>query len=313
MIERILPALYRNYPREERSQLWDWCMSYATIVDVTPENLDNMANNGLVHGFFGGTHQVVNEHAVISLAQALGVYGIQNPENGNSVFPTSNYLGVSTDDILNAIEKKIGFAIDLPRFVGGRKDTMTGRGIITDRHCHYLYVAKRITDLFPNRDTRIIEVGAGLGLLGYFLDKLGYKDYTTIDLAYTNVCQAWFLHKNLSERELILSNEVENPFCSCHNDKIKILHSSDFSEASIESYDLMVNMDGLTEMKEHVAFGYFRSRVANTLLSINHEVNKFRVCELDPNEKFRKREYRYPFWVRHGYVEELYKLQEYGK
>jgi hypothetical protein len=68
----------------------------------------------------------------------------------------------------------------------------------------------------------------------------------------------------------------------------------------------MINMDGLSEMNKEDAIKYVSSDCAPLLLSVNHEINDFRVVDIC--KPYRKLVYRYPFWTRPGYVEELYKL-----
>ena len=67
----------------------------------------------------------------------------------------------------------------------------------------------------------------------------------------------------------------------------------------------MVNIDGLTEMGIDVATKYLDSDCSPMMLSVNHEMNTYRVCDLKTRKKMI---YRYPFWVRDGYAEELYKI-----
>jgi len=310
ILDRILPILKKNQEIEQRSDLWNWCKDHHDQVEINEANLENMANTNLVWGFFGGTVSGDNYDTIVKLAQAVGVIGIQNPENPEGTsrhWPKENQQGKSADELLDLIQTKLPFKIDLPMFVGGRTSLQTKYGIITDRHCHYLYIMKRIVELFPDRNTRIVEIGAGLGLLGYFLDKAGYNDYTTFDLSHANACQAYFLSRNLPKRGMILSGERMNPAFIDFNNAFKILHSTDFIPGL--RYDLMINIDGLTEMIPDEAGKYFNSDCAPLLLSINHEINDYRVCEIDPQEKVRKRIYRYPFWLRGGYVEELFELK----
>ena len=335
ILERILRVYEENILAENRTNMWDWCQSHNSKVELNESNLENMANTDLVFGFFGGSHEMglpesntnaaierVTRTALLKLAQLIGVSGIENPEGG--LFLTQHILKLSDSDMLRKIETSIGFKIELPEFVGGREVVKTDFGIITDRHIHYLYILKRIIDLCPDRNSSIIEIGGGLGLLPYFLDKAGYKDYTCIDLAHANVCQAYFLHKNLPERELIISREKKNPFSLKYKNAIKLLHTSDFpnmpdyynhevfrnkydSVNILEKrFDIMINIDGFTEMSPSEVFKYIRSNCP-LLLSINHEVNEYRVIDLC--EKYRKLIYRYPFWIRPGYVEELYTLK----
>lgn len=82
IIDKIKPILYTNYKREDRSAIWNWCDEYHTTIEINSANLENMANTNLVWGFFGGTSPEINKKAIIKLAQALGVMGIDNPEGG---------------------------------------------------------------------------------------------------------------------------------------------------------------------------------------------------------------------------------------
>ena len=304
IVERIKSVLTFNYQIENKSSLWKWCSDHHIRVDVNVDTLEDMANNSLTWGFMGGHSDHLNVKAIIDLAKAIGVSGIQNPENGDKVHPKTNVLNLSNSEILQKIEKRIGFDISSPAFIGNRKSTLTDYGIVTDRHCHYLWILKRIIDLCPNRNSSIIEVGAGLGLLGYYLDKAGYKDYTAIDLAYANACQTYFLARNLPERDIIISAEKANPFDLKFKDSLKLLHSTDFKDIPKGRFDLMINIDSLTEMNIEEANKYMKSDCAPLLLSINHEVNEFRVNDI--SENYRSLKYRYPFWLRSGYVEELY-------
>jgi hypothetical protein len=244
MIDRILSAYNRNFPTEERGPIWQWCMDNNSVA-MTKDSLDNMANSTLVFGFFGGTDVNINRGALTRLAKALGVRGIENPEGGANPIPLVNLSSDSDSSLLKKVESAIGFQICLPPFIGGRAELMTDYGILTERHCHYLWVLKRITELCPSRSSRILEIGAGIGLLGYFLDKAGYKDYTAIDLAQASACQSWFLHKNLPERNIILSGEPHKTDNGYH-DSIKLFHANDFDD--LGRFDIIVNIDGLTEM-----------------------------------------------------------------
>lgn len=304
MINRILPIFKRNSQSESVAPIWEWCLEHNSKVEMTEENLENMANTELVFGFFGGSITPDDRGALVKLAQAVGVCGVQNPEGGANPCAVNSSCELTDSELLWKIGTKI--KINLPDFVGGRKETMTDYGIITARHCYNLWILKRIIDLFPLRSDRrvsVIEIGAGMGLLGYFLSKIGHYDYTIIDLANANAIQAYFYHKNLPEKQLILSGEVKNPFDSRYSQAIKILHASDFENIPTGRFNIMINMDGLTEMNPGDAFRYVNSDCAKLLLSINHDMNDFRVIDIC---KTRKLEYRYPFWIRDGYVEELY-------
>jgi hypothetical protein len=259
----------------------------------------------LVAGFGGGG----GSEEIVAFAEAVGVAGVTNPENsafhGVRVPSCVSVDGLSNDEILDRIQQSLGFKINFPPFSGNcLQGTVTKYGVTSNRHMFYLWVLKRVMELCPNRDAGIIEIGAGFGMLGYYLAAAGYRDYTTIDLALVNACQTYFLSKNLTDRDIILSGDVENPFDPQWKDSIKLLHSTDFHDAPKDRFAIMINMDGLTEYGLEHAKVYVQSDCAPMLLSINHEVNPYRVCDIE--QPLRRRAYRYPFWLRAGYVEELY-------
>lgn len=304
IVERILPVYNRNYPRETRDVIWNYMMDRALKVDLTEANLYNMGDNALSSGFCGAYGQ----KEIVKLAEALGVCGISNPENDAAykrhVPAPVNVEGMTSDEILDKIQGALPFQINFPPFYANcTQGVFTKYGAASNRHIFYLWVLKRIMELCPDPNSGILEIGAGFGLLGYYLDKVGYKDYTTIDLALINACQTYFLAKNLPEREIIISGDTEDPFSLEYRKSIKLLHASEFVRVPENRFSIMVNMDGLTEMGVEQATRYTESDCAPMLLSINHEVNPYRVCDL---KQPRTRKYRYPFWLREGYVEELY-------
>jgi len=315
MIERILRALKLNEEKKSMGALWDMMTVTSKNTVINVESLDNMCMNGLTMGFmgYGIIPYLDRRETLIKMTNALGIYGIKNPEGNlpqtspnyqNHITSVPNPSHHSNNDLLRLIEQEIGFNISFPPFIGGRTETTSHHyGVYSNRHIDYLWVIKRIMELCPDRNSRILEIGAGIGLLGYYLSKNGYNDYTLIDIARTNVCQAYFLYKNLPERDITLSHEVENPFDEIYNHNIRVLHTTDFSKVPKDRYDLMVNIDGLTEFPIESATNYVNSNCVNMLLSINHEANPFRVTKICQ----KKLLYRYPYWLRDGYVEELYK------
>lgn len=306
LMGRILSVFRKNSLIEVRDSVWNQCVSISNQTTLTEENLKNMCQTHLVTGFGGG----LGMKQVKAMAEALGICGISNPENnayhGRYVPPPCNVDDLSADDILDRIQTQFPANIHFPPFTGNcLQGVHTQRhGTLTDRYMQYLWVFKLILELCPDRDSPIIEIGAGFGVLGYYLHGMGYRDYTVIDLSLTNACQTYFLSQNLPDRKLILSGDVPDPFDIRHRDAIKLLHSTDFHDVPAGRFALMVNMDGLTEMGIAEATKYVEHDCASMLLSINHEVNPYRVCDL--KQPARKRQYRYPFWLREGYVEELY-------
>lgn len=298
IVDRIIPVFKKNCPGESRDAIWNYCMSLIEGCELNEANLENMCSTPLTAGFVGtgGRGQIV------LLAEALGIFGIANKETG--AYSTSTTSKYSLDELLDKIQALLPFQINFPPFHGNcTQGLKTKYGVTSNRHIWYLWMVKRIMELCPDPNSSIIEIGAGFGLLGYYLNRAGYRDYTTIDLALANACQTYFLAKNLPDRNIIISGDVENPFDLQYEDSLKLLHAVDFPGVPNNRFSIMVNMDGLTEYGISEAAKYVQSDCAPILLSINHEVNPFRVCELKQNRKMKS---RCLFWLRDGYVEELY-------
>jgi hypothetical protein len=181
--DRIIPVFKKNSAIEVRHLIWDACTKVSKTEELTEENLDNMCQTNLVTGFGGGG----GTEEIVKLAEALGVSGITNPENnayhGVEVPSRTNVKSLTPDEILDKIQTKLPYKIDFPPFSGNCKQGLiTKYGVTANRHIFYLWVLKRIMELCPDRDSSIIEIGAGFGVLGYYLDKVGYRDYTVVEM-----------------------------------------------------------------------------------------------------------------------------------
>jgi 2-polyprenyl-3-methyl-5-hydroxy-6-metoxy-1,4-benzoquinol methylase len=133
-----------------------------------------------------------------------------------------------------------------------------------------------------NKDITICDIGSGLGYLPYYLSQLGYKNITHIDIPTITVAAKYFMHINMPELNL--------KYISPHQFDGK--------------YDLVINFDGLTTFSKKDAEEYADkiSKNASHFLSINREIDSFRVCDI----MNMKRITRNPFWYRRGYIEEDY-------
>ncbi len=125
------------------------------------------------------------------------------------------------------------------------------------------------------------------------------RDYTLIDLPITGVAQAYFLGRSLGHDAICLFGE-QRP-------GIRVLPPCAFLDAG-DRYELVVNVDSLTEMARETALAYvtaIRQR-ADAFLSINHEVNEFTAREICAEVGGMPACSRTPYWLRRGYVEELF-------
>ena len=76
--------------------------------------------------------------------------------------------------------------------------------------------------------------------------------------------------------------------------------------ATNEKFDIALNVDSMTEMSFDNANAYAEKIVATSsvFVSINHEVNSFKTADLPALKSLSGQ--RFPYWMRKGYVEDLY-------
>ena len=228
---------------------------------------------------------------LLRLAEAIGVQRIEYPETGDQpVYP-------DPEELLLKLDAAFGFKIDFPNPYAGETGLQTSRGIASYRAIQALYQAWLIKN--TGAET-VVEIGAGMGRTAYYALKFGVREYTLVDLPMTNVPQAHFLGSALGPQSVSLFGENTSA-------PVKIIPPAPFL-ASADTYDLIINVDSMTEMSREYATQYFEAAAkrSGALLSINHEHNNFTVREIAGD---RKSVYRTHYWLRRGYVEELFSFK----
>jgi hypothetical protein len=239
---------------------------------------------------------------LLSLAAFLRAIPVQTVEQGDF----RPYLREHPDALLDRIEEKIQREIRAPRFHGGLFGLKTKRGLFTERSITAIYVALRLRALLSGiTRPRICEIGGGAGYLAYFCNWLGLADYTIVDLPTVSAVQAYFLAQNLGADRISLSGESGDRY------HVKLLGGI---EASSFEFDIIVNVDSLPEMSGPIMRDYLGRGGFRILLSINQEAMAPRSAQshqervgdvIDEIGGFHLLS-RYPFWMRPGYVEEVY-------
>jgi hypothetical protein len=114
----------------------------------------------------------------------------------------------------------------------------------------------------------------------------------------TNAAQGYFLGRTLGPEGITLFGETSQGHAT------RILPPSSL-EGATETFDVVLNVDSFTEMSPETTDFYWRfcRSNADSLLSINHEINPHRVRELYMRDP-AVRATRFPYWMRRGYVEE---------
>jgi hypothetical protein len=239
---------------------------------------------------------------LIRLAEAIGAICLENPETPKS---WHRYKDTSTDEIVGLIEAKLGKEICFPDLYPGAAGLKSCRGLIGYRALQSLYFAiqlHRFSRDLPqlNRPVKICEIGAGLGRSAYYASQFGLRDYTLVDIPMTAISQGYYLIQLLGETVVVLPGEKRTSDL-----QVRIMHPDEFF-ASDEKYDVVANMDSLTELGRELATQYIEkiSRSARCLVSINHESNPIRVFDLIEEAGRPYKVQRFPCWMRRGYVEE---------
>jgi hypothetical protein len=209
----------------------------------------------------------------------------------------------SAETVIERIEQALGCTLSFPNPFPDEHGVWTSRGVVSDRVPPALYQAWRIRQLVRGIESpRVLEIGAGLGRTAFYARQFGVQDYTIIDLPFTSISQGYFLARTLGEDQVSLAGETA---AADEAGRIKIRPPHEFFSRA-ESYDLVLNVDSLTEMTKSDAQAYLTRIAASSkmFLSINHEYNPFAVRQLI-DEIAGARVHRHLYALRAGYVEEL--------
>jgi len=234
--------------------------------------------------------------ALASLAEALGARKMEFPEN----YYVWRVSRIHADEVLDQIDKAIGFIVPVPNPFPSEYGLVSSRGIVSYRVPQALYQAWRIAQLLQGiKNPKVLEIGGGLGRTALYAKQFGIQDYTIVDIPVSSLAQGYFLGRTLGEESVALFGEEAT------EGQIKITSPGVFLGGT-EQYDLVVNVDSLTEIGRVAADQYWSviEKRANRFLSINHEANEFTVAQLIKQGK-HGRTSRMPCWMRRGFVEEV--------
>jgi len=220
----------------------------------------------------------------LSLLEAVSVVPAFSPEHYQASSDWLKYYSVPMDQYLDELEEHVGHKIQAPEYQGEHFGLQTERhGLFSDRDIMALGIAIRVMESYWNRkDISICDIGSGLGYLPFYLRQLGFENITHIDIPTITVAAKYFMKTNMPEFDL------------------KYITPSEFNG----EYDLVINFDGLSTFNRKDAEEYANkiSENAKHFLSINREIDDFRVCDIMNMNRIT----RNPFWYRRGYIEEDY-------
>jgi hypothetical protein len=321
MINRLIKFYQRSSSNLSTHHIWDGVLaSYQKpLIEALEKGeesevkrlLDNAGNTDLILGL--DNHGVVqwNDDMALNyirlLAQRCGVLHAHNPEQ-----PTDESFISHADReaIILKIEDVLPVKFSCPDVLGFKCFGATGGFPHRfPNYCAALFSISLLTSKEP--PSRILEIGAGVGLLAMLCYRWGTKSYSIIDIPSTAVISAYAISQVCSPSEVWLSGEEWNANAYC-----RIYPSTNYKDAACSNYDLVFNSDSFPEIPIEQQDNYLQLIATNLqatgfFLSINHESNadgQRSVHDAVESQGVLELKSRAPFWLRQGYVESVYSI-----
>lgn len=242
---------------------------------------------------------------LISLAEAMGLLTVENPDQGK----WGENVYEPPDEVAAKIEQALGIPICPPPACSYFGMPVNGK-LLFAKSCEHIYSAWRLWELGGGAAGSICEIGGGYGGVAYYMVRMGLQRYTIFDLPRINVLQGYYLVKTLPETAVSLYGEPEAG--------IRVLPYWESAKEPAGRFTAALNQDSFPEIAAVIVLDYLRDlrrSVAGPLLSINQESQAPSTCpehlqNLVPDLVRQAGGYhrtgRFPYWLRKGYVEEVY-------
>jgi hypothetical protein len=236
--------------------------------------------------------------SLLALCEAVGAKPLEYPEGYE--LDNDPPSPAAVEPLLSALDQVFGFPIDFPNPYPEEVGLVTSRGVAGYRAIQSVYQGYRIAELARSVPGPVVEIGGGLGRTAYYSTRFGVKDYTIVDIPMSAVAQAYFLGQTLGGAALNLYEEPRAP-------GIKLIPPEAFFLED-RQYGLLVSVDSMPEIQQELVSRYLASAASRCarFLSINHETFvPWTVREMALQHGFESVS-RHPYWMRRGYVEELF-------
>jgi hypothetical protein len=249
---------------------------------------------------------------LVSLAEAVGAARVTAmlQDAPDHLQPLNRDL----DSLYEAVVGRLGFDPTFPAVGGAYGFTVAGRPTTIDALTH-AYVAYRLGRLgAAGPAATVYEIGGGYGCLALMARRAGVGRYVVFDLPWVNALQGYFLIRALPEGAVRLYGEESPPPAG---GGLELLPYWKLYDEPAGSCDVLVNSDSLPEMGHATAAGYLphvRRVVRRAFLSINQEA-KAAVPGVGEQNCVRELveaaggfacRSRQRYWMRQGYVEEVF-------
>lgn len=238
---------------------------------------------------------------LVCLAEYLDLLPYESPENH---FWGKN-LHSDPNELVAQIEKVLSISINPPAGIIHTDGLETMNGLFHYRHFNGLYAAIRMHQLNESHEP-CCEFGGGLGITAMYAGRLGIRDYTLLDLPITCLLAGHYLLHAVGQDSVVLYGEAPKA------DAIKVLPYWECENLPDKHFALSFNQDSFPEIARKLVETYLREIRRMTkkhFLSVNHEGNypKTVACRVREAEGYR-RLYRFKYWMREGYLEELFEI-----
>ena len=258
---------------------------------------------------------LMTKDKLVSLAEAIGAIPCENPEQG----PWAQNLHLGLAALVEKVEQALGLDVAPPPIDGGLLKLDAGHALFHERDLNGLYTAWALKRLLPPaEEARVCEIGGGSGRVAYWSSRFGVRSYTIFDLPHINVVQGYYLLKALPAANIILYGEPGRP---TGLNRIDVLPYFCTNDCGNNQFDLVLNQDSFPEIDRDTVLNYLawiKKSSRRFFLSINQEsrpplpvgenVRQLNVPELVAETGGFHRVSRDLYWLRKGYVAELYAI-----
>jgi hypothetical protein len=250
--------------------------------------------------------------ALVSLGQAVGVTKLTSIEQ-QGIEPHLKVLDANLDELVASLERELSFEICSPKVAGAYGCEVAGKFVTLDGLIN-TYVAHRVKQLGATNQSIMVEIGGGFGCLAEIIKRAIGSKYFIYDLPWVTLIQAYYVMMSLPQESQHLVRLFGETNSSA---QIEILPFWCFYEHQNNSVDFIINSDSLPEMS-HDAGSAYVEKISKVLrgkfLSINQEAGAKNsqygrqncVYDLAKAVGRLKLTSRQIYWMRQGYLEEVY-------
>lgn len=269
-------------------------------IDGLHENFKNLFSSSITHGTTQGNIQT-NDFQNLPpdlLKHIFGLYvydcllSVLEYSGAITAYSIEEHVWVrdyeqfflSVDNLLDKLFAHCNIELTPPQNVGMLFGIKSKYGVYAIKDMHAIGLALMIKDKFKGKDLsklRVCEIGGGVGQFAYYMNKIGFTDYSIVDIPSISISQMYFLETNIGK------------------DKVKLLSPDEFDG----DYDIIINVDSMPEMPEDIAESYIEkiAEKGKYFVSVNQERLKFTVNDLCEQHDLIRIS-RNLFWFRKGYL-----------